>query len=542
MTRWLPVLGAVGGLALAALLWKTMPLGADPSNLAGEADPFGGNPFEEMQGAVGPTPPNVLFIVWDTVRADRLSMYGYERDTTPLLAEFAEDALVFEQARSPGIWTLPSHASMFTGLPPESTGARETWMWLDTPHLTMAEHFQAHGYNTFSLAANTLLSKDTNLVQGFHVPMNTFKGKLAPMAKKATQEKQAALPGDVSQELAPGWAPPEHGATNAEWARAAYKESAPIVTRTFLKWLDHRNRPETPFFAFLNLMEAHTPRLPSMEARQAVIDDPALIDLGLKTDAGHINLHFYNFGKHDYTERELEAINAVYDATLWELDQATGDLLAKLQARGDLDNTIVVLTSDHGENLGDHHLFNHRLTLADTLTHVPLIIRGPGIEAERVETPVSTMDVFPTLAAWMGIPRPPGLHKVHLLDNPRPAVTRMETPLRREIETVQAVFPDVEIEPWLRSGYAMVHGDLSKTVAWDEGDVYGFDLTADPGETTKVSPSQEHVRRMQRYKMTVPAYDPDNRTEADDPVHVRASQEELQQQLEALGYVQEEAP
>jgi len=542
MMRWLPVLGAVGGLALAALLWKTMPLGADPSNLAGEADPFGGNPFEEMEGAVGASPPNVLFIVWDTVRADRLSVYGYERDTTPLLAEFAEDALVFEQARSPGIWTLPSHASMFTGLPPESTGARETWMWLDTPHLTMAEHFQEHGYNTFSLAANTLLSKDTNLVQGFHVPMNTFKGKLAPMAKKATQEKQAALPGDVSQELAPGWVPPEHGATNAEWARAAYKESAPIVTRTFLKWLDHRNRPETPFFAFLNLMEAHTPRLPSMEARQAVIDDPALIDLGLKTDAGHINLHFYNFGKHDYTERELEAINAVYDATLWELDQATGDLLAKLQARGDLDNTIVVLTSDHGENLGDHHLFNHRLTLADTLTHVPLIIRGPGIEAERVETPVSTMDLFPTLSAWMGIPRPAGLHKVHLLDNPRPAVTRMETPLRREIETVQAVFPDVAIEPWLRSGYAMVHGDLSKTVAWDEGDVYGFDLTADPGETTKVSPSQEHVRRMQRYKSTVPAYDPDNRTEADDPVHVRASQEELQQQLEALGYVQEEAP
>jgi arylsulfatase A-like enzyme len=540
MMRWMPIAGLVGGVVLAGVLWKTMPLGADPSHLVGEADPQGPNPFDEQAQAASGKEPNVLFIVWDTVRADHLSVYGYERPTTPHLEAFAEDALVFEQAHSPGIWTLPSHASMFTGLPPESTGARETWMWLDTPQLTMAEHFQEHGYNTFSLAANTLLSKDTNLVQGFHVPMNTFKGKLAPMAKKATADKQAALPGDVSQELAPGWVPPEHGATNAEWARAAYKESAPLVTRTFLKWLDHRKRPETPFFAFLNLMEAHTPRLPSMEARQAVIDDPELIELGLKTDAAHINLHFYNFGKHDYTERELEAINAVYDATLWELDRATADLLAKLQSRGDLDDTIVVITSDHGENLGDHHLFNHRLTLAETLTHVPLLVRVPGMEGERIDTPVTTMDLFPTLSAWMGLPGPPGLGRIHLLDNPRPAVTRMELPLRREIETVAAVHPDVEVDPWMKSGHALVDSDLQKVIAYDEGDVVGYDLAADPTESTPVSPGQRQMLMLDRWRRTIPPYDPSLRTEADDPVHVRASQEELQQHLEALGYIQDD--
>ena len=536
MTRWsVPVGALIVGSATAAMFWFLVPRGADPTHLAGEADPVGENPFEE---ATRGEKPNVLFIVWDTVRADRMSVYGHERDTTPNIARWADErGLVFQQARSPGIWTLPSHASMFTGLPPESTGADERWLWLDTPHVTMAEHFQDNGYNTFSLAANTLLSQDTNLVQGFHVPMNTFKGKLAPIAKKLTGEK--LLPGDVSQELAPGWTPPAHGATNAEWARAAYKEAAPMAARVFLRWLDNRPRKETPFFAFINLMEAHTPRLPSMEAREAMMgDDPGLIELGLKTDASHINLHFYNFGKHDYTERELEAIRGVYDASLYDLDRATGFLLGRLKDRGDLDNTIVVLTSDHGENLGDHHLFNHRFTLADSLAHVPLIVSGPGIERGEIETPVSTMDIFPTLCAWSHVPVPKHLSG-HLTKAPRPAVTRMELPLRREIETVQAIHPDVQVEPWIKSGHAMVDADLQKLVRWDGGDVLSYDLHADPGEEQPGTPSQHQVKALQDWTRQVPPYDPEWRTEADDPVHVRASQEELKAHLEALGYIQE---
>jgi len=543
MKRWLPLVSLALGLVVAAWLYTTVPVGADPLHLEGEADPGGPNPFDEAARLARATanegkPPNVLIIVWDTVRADRMSTYGHFRDTTPNIATWAsERGLVFEQAHSPGIWTLPSHASMFTGLPPESTGADERWLWLDTPHVTMAEHFRDNGYNTFSLAANTLLSTDTNLVQGFHVTMNTFKGKLAPLAKKLTTEK--LLPGDVSQELSPEWVPPEHGATNAEWARAAYKEAAPMAGKVFLRWVDNRNRPDTPFFAFINLMEAHTPRVPSMASRKRIMAaDPDLIDLGLKTDAAHINLHFHNFGKHDYTERELEAIRGVYDAALLDLDLATGALLGELRQRGLLDNTYVVLTSDHGENLGDHGLFNHRFTLAESLTHVPLILSGPDIEADRIEAPVSTMDIFPTLCDLAGLPVPEHLSG-HLIDDPRPAVTRMELPLRREIETVAEVYPDVEVEPWLKSGHALVDADLQKLVAWDGRDMLGYDLTVDPGENSPIPARQSQLRALSAWRDQVPPYDPTLRTEADDPVHVRASQEELKAQLEALGYIQE---
>jgi arylsulfatase A-like enzyme len=424
---------------------------------------------------------------------------------------------------------------MFTGLPPESTGADERWLWLDSPHLTMAEHFQEHGYNTFSLAANTLLSTDTNLTQGFHVPMNTFKGKLATPAKKATQAK--LLPMDRSQELSPKWTPPAHGATNAEWARAAYKDAGPLIARTFLRWTKLRKRPETPFFAYLNLMEAHTPRIPSRASRDRVLaDDPELVELGLRTDAAHINLHFYNFGKHSYSEREIEAIEGVYDATLADLDIALAELFKGLESEGLLDDTIIVLTSDHGENLGDHGLFNHRFTLAESLTHVPLVVWAPGQPGGRLRGPVTTMDLFPTLAAWAGLPVPEHLDGIHLLDAPRPAVTRMEPPLRREIETVQSVHPDVAVDPWMKSGHALVDPTLHKVVRWDARPVQGFDLASDPAEERPIEADPEVLGAVESWRASVPPYDPSKRGPGDDPVHVRASQEELRQGLEALGY------
>ncbi len=154
--------------------------------------------------------PNVLVVVWDTVRADRTSLHGYRRPTTPRLDALGREAAVFEQARSPGIWTLPSHASLFTGLAPETHGAEERWMWLDDRHLTLAEHLSGHGYDTLSVAANSLLCPETHLVQGFGTVVNNWKGQLAPDARAATLAK--LLPEDRSQELSPLWRPPEHGA------------------------------------------------------------------------------------------------------------------------------------------------------------------------------------------------------------------------------------------------------------------------------------------------------------------------------------------
>jgi arylsulfatase A-like enzyme len=482
--------------------------------------------------------PNVLVVVWDTVRADHLSLYGYGRPTTPRLDAFARDAVVFERASSPGIWTLPSHASMFTGLPPETHGADERQLWLDAEHTTLAEHFAAHGYVTFAMAANTLLCDETNLVQGFEVQLNTFRGKAAKAAKAATRRK--VLPQDRSNELAPLWTEPAHGAKHAQWARAAYKEAAPLVTDTLLRWLDARQDPEQPFFAFLNLMEAHTPRIPSMEARQQVLaDDPALVEQGLQVDAGHIHLHFYNFGKHAYTEREREAIGGVYDATLWDLDQATGALLDALRQRGLLEETVVVVTSDHGENLGEHGLFNHRFSLWEALVHVPLVIRAPGVPPQRVERPVSTVDLFATLSRLARLPVPETISSGDLLGpTPSPAVTTLTRPLEREVLVVQEVHPDVPIEPWMRSGHALVDGP-HKLISMSDGTELVFDLRADPGERRPLQDAAARDRlvdALRRWQSSVRPYDGAAQAEASGTTPPRPSSRELCEQMAALGY------
>lgn len=475
-------------------------------------------------------PPDVIVVVWDTVRADHLSLYGYPRPTTPNLEALGRRGVVFEQARSPGIWTLPSHASLFTARWPESHGAEERWMWLDDRFHTMAEHFADAGYDTLSVAANALLCDETNLVQGFATRATNYRGAFAKEARAATAAK--LLPEDRSNELAPGWRPPEHGAKNAEWARAVFKDAAPVATERLLGWIDERERP---YFAFVNLMEAHTPRVPSRASRERVLaDDPELVPLGLATDAAHIRLHFYNFGHQVYSDRELEAIGGVYDAALRDLDDALGTLVAGLEARGRLGRTVIVVTSDHGENLGDHGRFNHRYGLWDTLARVPLVVVAPGLRPERRAGPVSTLDVFPTVARLAGLAAPE-TDGGDLWLRPAPAMTTLLVPLLREVESVRAVHPEVDPAPWLRAGHALVTG-TDKVVAWSDGVWEAYDLELDPGERGPL-PAPEPARAALRAALAgIRPYDPAERGVGDAPAHVRAGQEDLREQLEALGY------
>ncbi len=478
---------------------------------------------------------NVIIIVWDTVRADRLTPWGGPRPTTPWLAETVEYGVVFEHAHSPAVWTLPSHASMFTGLAAESTGSDERWQWLDERYVTLAEHFGAHGYRTFAMSANPMLSDDTNLLQGFQERWSSYDAVHRERARAITTGKLIA--GDRSQELSPDWAPPAYAKSRPTWW---FKEAAPLVVEEVLAWIDGGQVAEAPFLAYLNLMEAHTPRVPSMASRQAVIDDARVIQAGLDTDAAFIQLHFANFGQKRYSASELEAIKAVYDATLRDLDGATEALFDGLRERGLSDRTVVVLTSDHGESLGDHGLHNHRFGLWETLTHVPLVIWHPHLAPERRRDPVSTRDLFGTVARLARIPVPDGLGDWWTA--PSPVVSWLGEPLEREVQIVRDVHPTVAIEPWMRSGHAIVGGSY-KLIDMSDAEPLLFDLEADPGEERPLADPgrrEELSLALAAHLEATPPYEADLRTETDSPALVRASQEELRKQLEALGYIAEE--
>lgn len=338
--------------------------------------------------------PNVLFVVWDTVRADRTSLYGHERPTTPRTDEWARGARVFDDCRSAAGITVSSHAAMFTGLLPSQSGAHNARPWLDDEHETLAELLRRSGYRTFAWTANPHVSADENFTQGFEEERHPWDPDASERALAIVRAKVA---GDSSSELAARL----RGGASA-WA---IKASGELAAPALCEWLE-RTDDGRPWFAFVNWMEAHRPLVPPRELRRRFLSEED-VERSYALDLSWSALWDYTFGLADMPERDLEVLRGVYDAALLELDGLFADLLARLQERGELARTVVVLTSDHGELLGEHHMLDHQYSLQEELLRVPLAVAGPGIAPGRDGRRATTLDLFPTLLELAGAPLPP---------------------------------------------------------------------------------------------------------------------------------------
>jgi arylsulfatase A-like enzyme len=481
--------------------------------------------------------PNVLILLWDTVRADRLSLYGYDKPTTPRLDAFAEDAVVFERANSPAIWTPPSHASMFTGYAPSRHGVKATYKWLDHHHTTLAEWLGKHGYDTYLFSSNPFVDRISNLTQGFDQVQTTFAGKWKKEARRATQAKLIAE--DASTDISPAWKPvkgQKHGGS-----AHAFKDAAPVARDALGTWLSKRG--DTPWFAFVNLMEAHIPRVPTQESRDALMT-PEQQALALKTDVAQINLLSYIFGKKSYSPDELAAINGVYDAAVRDLDAGTGEILDALRDAGHLDDTIVIITSDHGENLGDHHMFGHKFSAWQTLVHVPLVVWYPEtLKPKRVSHPTSNLNLFSTVLSMVGV-EPPDTDPDGVLDlmtqsGPVPAFIEMIEATPVSINRVDNLYGLDDKDRWLRTFRGVVDEDWKLIVASD-GEQSLYHLAEDPYESTDVSELEpERTSALQELLDSFkPApYDPGKRVKKDRIPKTNAQQTQM---LKELGYLEDD--
>lgn len=302
--------------------------------------------------AAGAGAPNILLLILDTVRAASLGLYGYPRSTSPSLDAFARRGVTFDRAISPAPWTLPSHAAMFTGRWPHelSTGFLRP---LDATPPTLAERLRDRGYRTAGFVANEFYtSYQTGLARGF-VHFEDFR--LTP--------KQVLLSAELGQLL-------------SDWRsklllRTNDPKPAPIVNARFLRWARAPDR--RPFFAFLNYMDAHVPY----------------------HTPGAVERRFQGSGN---------AAADRYDAAIAYLDGALGSLFHELEVRGLLANTVVIVASDHGEQVGEHGLDDHGNSLFLQLLHVPLVIVAPaGVPAgRRVTDPASLRDLAATILAFAG--------------------------------------------------------------------------------------------------------------------------------------------
>ncbi len=481
-----------------------------------------------------PDAPNVLLVVWDTVRADRMSVYGYDKPTTPRMEAWAKkSALVYDRPVSPGVWTLPSHASLFTALPVRVHGVNADTKYLEDRFVTVAEALSEVGYDTYTFCSNPYLAPETNLLQGFDTRDHPWE---KPWRKKVQAWMDSKLlPDDASSAVSPMW----QGKGGAGQNKYLFKESGPVAQEAFLGWLDDRAEPDRPWFAFINYMEAHLPRIPTEGARKQVMT-PEEMRTALTVPQTTTHFHEWMTGVREYSDIELASISSLYDASLIDLDKATGDLFDALEARGLAENTIVVLTSDHGENLGDHDLLLHKYAVYNTLTRVPLIVSWPNhIAGRREAAPKSVADILADVVELGDIPVNAPVRKgLAQRDSVKAegVVAEFSAVATGSLERMLRLHPTADLKAFERTFESIELGP-HKYISASNGDVELFDVLADPHETKDLSDQVELRSRLEAalvaWRETVRPFEkgavPEGAGEMND---------ELREGLEALGYVE----
>jgi arylsulfatase A-like enzyme len=456
-----------------------------------------------------PTARSAILIVLDTLRRDHMSLYGYHRKTTPSLDRRAQSALVFDDATAVAPWTLPSHASMFTGLWPRTHGAHAFRSEkaelvnvhpLSPEHVTLAEIAAEHGYRTVGFSSNNgFMSSRWGMDQGFQEYL-------------CRRPRKAAVQLGKARELAWRW----------DKRRTVFEVmpyfTAQEMTRTAISWLEQHN--DTPFFLFLNYMDVHFPNAAPGTQGLPFEDEGSL--LGTRK---HEDFSRYTLGG-ALTPAERRGFVNEYDRELIYLDHWLEALFQHLESSGLAKRTLVVLTSDHGEFLGEHELINHMKDLYNEVVNVPLIVWEPGAQAGRVTQPAQSLDVFPTILRYLGLPVPPGAQGQGVLETDHPTVSELHYALPGLLHGPEGDRYDRILRTIRVDGYRYFNST--------RGEERAFHLRDDPLEARSLIAERPDLAaagraRLEEWLRTTPEAVPPARQPGIDP--------EALKELRSLGYV-----
>ncbi len=430
--------------------------------------PFGMFLAEKVRTALlpsaEPNAPNILVVVVDTLRADHMSLYGYERATSPNLTRIAQQGTMFSEAFAASSWTLPSHASLLTGHVPHEHHAEDGLRSLDQRFATLPEALRSRGYRTGAFSANTIFfTRHMGLGRGFLHFEDYFESLYGMFVQTLLgRELDHWLLHRFRSEDFPG------------------RLHAADINGHAIRWMAAtRGRP---FFAFLNYFDVHDPYLPPQPYRNkfSKLDNPG----GLVNEAVGRN-------HPDLTPQQLQGEIDAYDGGVAYIDAQIGNLVAELDNRGLAQNTIVVITSDHGESLGNHGLLQHRNALYRELIRVPLVFRWPGhVPADRkVETPISNVSIAATILDLIGAEKQtsiPGPSLAQLWTNSN-APEKWPLPLSELAEQKY----DPVITPahfgWLKS----LSGPQWHYIAHQKFPPQLYDWRKDPAEVTNLADTPE---------------------------------------------------
>jgi arylsulfatase A-like enzyme len=309
--------------------------------------------------------PNVIIVLVDTMRPDRLGVYGNGRGLTPAIDDLASRGTVFHRAYAQSSWTNPSVASLFTSRYQSQHGIISFAATLGDEEETLAELFKRRGYSTGGFVANVLLRAKGGFAQGFD-------------EWKLVTRPDPAAPPDSPVRL---------------------KGRGNEVNSAVFDWLDEPNRHRGPVFLYVHYMEPHAPYDPPEERIAAQRQH------GPPPDREAVN-RFFTLPGLPMPDALLPDAKVLYDAEVASVDAAIGALMSGLRSRGLLDDAIMVLLSDHGEELKEHGRVGHDQTLYEEVIRVALIMVATArTQAIAIEQPVSVIDIGPTLLELTGAPR-----------------------------------------------------------------------------------------------------------------------------------------
>jgi arylsulfatase A-like enzyme len=425
-------------------------------------------------GGRGERPRLVVLVSIDTLRADHLGFYGYERPTSPVLDALAGESTVFEEAMSSSPWTLPAHASLLTGLYPSRHGLTSHERYLSSSLATLAQLFSREGYLTAAVVNSHNLGPDFGLDRGF---------------------QQYRYVEEI----------------------ATRREPSKEITEQAVQWVGEAG--DRPLFLFLHYYDVHSDyaSLPEHEAE-------FLRPYEGIADGTTAQLAAHREGTVTLSGADAASLIDRYDAGIRQMDAEIGRFLSFLRTRGLWDDCLLVLTSDHGEEFFEHGGVLHGQTQYQEVIRVPLLFKGRGIPAgARVPVPVSLVDVAPTLLARAGVAVPRGLDGIDVAplwsDGPRAVEDRY---LFSEADH-NNVEHDITRAVRYRN-FKLHFNRLSREYRL-------YDLASDPGERNELSASQEKAGAA--LSESLDRFMASERTEA--PVRT-LSREEVDK-LRSLGYL-----
>ncbi|HYN08775.1 MAG TPA: sulfatase [Vicinamibacterales bacterium] len=423
--------------------------------------------------------PNVLLIIIDALRADRLSAYGHGRPTSPAIDRMAHEGALFEQGFSTSSYTLPSHASILTGLYSYQHGVEwgSSHHWVK--HATLPELLQARGYRTGAFSGNTFwFTREHGFGQGF-LHFDDFFHSFADMALRTGYGKLVAR-----QVL---W--------RVGYEDIPARKRATTTNQQVLRWLAHDQ--SHPFFVTINYMDVHDPYIPPQPYRNRFASRP---------DPGGL-LNWELHVPETLTSEELQSELDAYDGSIAYVDDQVDALVAAIRQRYRDRELLVVITSDHGEEFGEHGGFLHGSHLYREAIRVPLIVWQPGRvpSGARISQPVTNAAIPATILDLIGAAGPPEL-------------ARSLRPLWTDPASASDwPWPLIEMKhrPWESNRQAVHYGSLRSLVSpelhYIDHDTQGpqlYDWVNDPRETTDLIKRPEMQPAVERFRERLPGGQP----------------------------------